>query len=301
MTLLDTAAIPISDETPRRRTRAASWSALTKPRLNLLVLITAAAGFYFAGGTDWLVALHLLIGTAATAASASVLNQLWERDIDALMPRTKRRPLPNGEIAPREALLGGLLLGIGGTVYLALLVNILTAGLALATVLLYVLIYTPLKTRTTWCTLVGAIPGAVPPVMGVTAATSAINLHALSVFALLFAWQMPHFWGLAIMYRRDYAAAGMKMLPVVDGPVLKRTVRSIIVWSVVLLVAGLLPWFLGQTVGIYLAPAALLGGVMLAAGFNVAASPQRREARVLFLTSIVYLPIMLLLMLASVE
>ena len=281
------------------RSRAAALYDLTKPRLNLLVVITALAGFYmatsgFGGGLgDALLAVHLSIGTALTAAGSAVLNQWLERRHDALMPRTQSRPLVRGEVTPREAAVFGTILSGAGVVYLGLLVNLVTAGLGLFTLLFYLFVYTPLKRRTPWCTLAGAVPGAVPPVMGYAAAGRAASAGAAGLFLILLAWQMPHFWGLAIMYRDDYAAGGYKMLPVVDGPALRRTGRSIVLWCGLLVAASLVPWLAGTAGAFYPVVAVLLGGFMLGAGLNAAVSPGPREARLLFLTSVAYLPLLL--------
>ncbi len=280
-------------------TKFAALRELAKPRLNMLVVITALAGFYlatkaFAGGiSDVLLALHLSLGTMLTASGAAALNQWWERDHDAAMPRTRRRPLVSGAITPSEALWFGVALGGLGTLYLGLLVNWTTAGLGLATLLIYLLIYTPMKRRTVWCTLIGAVPGAVPPVMGFAAAGQAWTWGSAALFLILLAWQMPHFWGLAIMYRRDYALGGFKMLPVIDSGDFRRTGRSIVLWCGVLILASLLPGVVGVAGTFYAPTAALLGGFMLAAGLNAAVSPGPREARLLFFTSIAYLPLLL--------
>jgi protoheme IX farnesyltransferase len=191
---------------------------LTKPRMNLLVVLTTAVGFYMAspGAIEWLLLLHTALGTALTAAGAAVLNQLVERDFDKLMPRTKNRPLPAGRVSPLEALLYGTILGISGVGYLVILVNPLTALLGAVTLLSYLFIYTPMKRWTTLNTVIGAVPGAIPPMMGVTAVTGVLSVQAISLFAILFFWQMPPFLAIAILYRQDYAAGGFKMLPVVD-------------------------------------------------------------------------------------
>ena len=191
---------------------------LTKPRMNFLVLVTAAVGYLAAGGTSLVSLLHALGGTALVAAGASVLNQWMERDADARMKRTVNRPLPAGVLSPAFAFWFGVLLGVAGTLWLALLVNPLSAGLAAATLLLYVLVYTPMKRLSPWCTLVGTVPGAIPPVIGVAAATGGLAPPSLSLFALLTAWQMPHFFGLATMFADDYRRGGFRMLPgEVDG------------------------------------------------------------------------------------
>ena len=303
-----TAADPPTAEFSARPSTYRAWSTLLKVRLNLLVVVTTLAGFYlasdgFSAGTiDVVRCGWLLLGTTACASGAGAFNQLWERELDARMPRTRRRPVPSGAISPTVAAVAATVLCVGGVAVLAALVNLATATLGLATILLYVLVYTPMKTRTTWCTLVGAVPGAIPPVMGATGVlgwAGVVSPVSVSLFAILVAWQMPHFWGLAVMFRKDYAAGGMKMLPVVDDAKLTRTGRSIMLWCSVLLGVSLLPWALGVTDGIYPAVAAALSGLMWAAGLNAALTPGRWEARGLFLVSIAYLPLLLLVLVAT--
>ena len=272
---------------------------LTKPRMNFLVLVTTLVGFYMAsgrgGGADglnWLLMLPTLIGTALCAAGASVLNQFIERDLDRLMPRTRNRPNPAGRITPSEALTTGVVLGIAGVVTLVLTVNLLTAALGGLTLLLYVLLYTPLKRATTLNTVIGAIPGAIPPVMGFTAVDHALSPAALSLFAILFIWQMPHFLAIAILYRRDYALAGFKMLPVVDED-LSVTGRQILLYSVALVPVSLMPVMVGLAGQAYFAIAMMLGLAFLSFGVSCATSKTRDDARKLFFASIIYLPALL--------
>jgi protoheme IX farnesyltransferase len=267
---------------------------LTKPRMNFLVVITTMVGFYMAAhaGIDWLLLLHTLLGTAATAAGASVLNQFIERDIDKLMPRTTDRPLPAGRVAPIEALIYGVCLGIAGTTYLAVTVNALTALLGAITLGTYVLLYTPMKRWTTLNTVIGAVPGAIPPMMGFTAAQGALSAEALAVFGILFFWQMPHFLAIAIMYRDDYAAGGLKMLPVVDRD-LSVTGRQILLYGAALVPATLIPVQLHMAGAMYFTAAVLLGFAFLSFGVSCATSRTRSDARKLFFASIVYLPALL--------
>ena len=280
---------------------------LVKLRLNLLVLVTTFIGYCVAIpqpqlGARWWARLALtLLGTVLSAAAASVFNQLWELRLDAKMSRTADRPLPAGRVAPAGAGVLGTVLAITGVAVLAIGVNLLTAGLALATILLYVLVYTPLKTRTTLNTLVGAIPGAIPPVMGVTAATGLLNWDAAALFAILFCWQMPHFLAIAILCRDDYAAAGFKMLPVVD-PNLARTGVWIVGFNALLLAATLMPLSArsAQPAGLlYLLSAMVLGLVFLATGVRCALTRDRRDARTHFFTSIIYLPLLLAMLLVD--
>jgi protoheme IX farnesyltransferase len=277
-----------------RPSLAADFYELTKPRMNLLVVITTAVGYYLAGRgpVSWVHLMHTLLGTAMTAAGASVLNQFIERQHDAKMPRTRNRPLPAGRLEPATALCFGLALGIGGVTYLALAVNTLTAALGLFTLLSYVLVYTPLKRVTSLNTVIGAVPGAIPPVMGFTAIDGALSSGALALFTILFLWQMPHFLAIAVLYRDDYAAGGFKMLPNVD-PGLSMTRRQVIVYSLALIPATLLPVALGIAASTYFAAATLLGLAFLTFGISLASTASRSDARKLFLASIIYLPVLL--------
>ena len=279
---------------PRTPSRFADFVSLTKPRMNILVLATTAVGFYMAlpRWTSWAPFIHVLLGTALTAAAASVLNQCIERGHDRLMPRTRNRPLPAGRIAPAEALILGIVLAITGTIYLALAVNILTAALGLFTLLSYIFLYTPLKRITSLNTVIGAIPGAIPPVMGFTAVDAALSPQAISLFGILFLWQMPHFLAIAILYRNDYAAGGFKMLPVIDTD-LSVTSRQILLYSLALVPVTLLPVALNMAGAAYFCTATLLGMAFFTFGINVAATKSREDARRLFMASIVYLPILL--------
>jgi len=270
---------------------------LTKPRMNFLILVTTLVGFYMATGAghalNWLMLLPTLIGTGLCAAGASVLNQFIEREYDALMPRTRNRPLPGGRILPREALITGVVLGVAGFATLVLCVNLLTALLGAITLLSYVLVYTPLKRVTTLNTVVGAIPGAIPPVMGFTAATGALSPGALAVFAILFFWQMPHFLAIAILYKRDYALGGFKMLPVVDDDNLRVTGRQMIHYAIALIPVSLMPVYVGLAGQAYFAVALMLGLAFLSFCVSCALTGTRPDARSVFLASIIYLPALL--------
>ena len=274
---------------------------LTKPRMNFLVVLTTLVGFYMAGearGLDWRRLAVTVIGTALTAAGASVLNQFSERRLDALMPRTRNRPLPAGRVAPIEALGYGIALGVAGVAILATRINTLTALLGAITLLTYVLLYTPLKRFTTLNTVIGAVPGAIPPVMGFTAIHGALSPASLSVFGILFFWQLPHFLAIAILYRDDYARGGMKMLPVLD-PGGAFTGRQIVLWSLALIPVSLFPSVVGMTGVAYFFAAAVLGVVFLACGVKCALTGSRPDARRLFLYSIIYLPALLGVMMAA--
>jgi protoheme IX farnesyltransferase len=299
--MIDLAPAPAADAcggaaSPARQGRWADFYELTKPRLNFLVLVTTLVGFYMASGDphplNWALLLPTLVGTGLCAGGASVLNQFAERDFDKLMPRTRNRPVPAGRVLPREALLTGVVLGAAGFATLALCVNLLTALLGAFTLLSYVLVYTPLKRVTTLNTVVGAIPGAIPPVMGFTAVHGALSPGALSLFAILFFWQMPHFLAIAILYKRDYALGGFRMLPVVDQD-LSVTGRQIIHYAVALVPVSLLPVFAGIAGQAYFAVALMLGLAFLSFGVSCATSKSRPDARKLFFASIIYLPALL--------
>ncbi len=283
----------IAVPTPRTR-RLADYYELTKPRMNFLVVVTTVVGFYMGGRGlgQWTTLLHTILGTALTAAAAGILNQYIERQYDRLMDRTADRPLPAARIAPVEALFFGVILGVVGLCELLFFVNALTAALAAFTLASYVFIYTPLKRRTTLCTLVGAVPGAIPAAMGWTAATGELSLPALILFGILFCWQMPHFLAIAILYREDYARGGFKMLPVVDRDLVS-TGFQIVLWSVAVIAVTLAPYVAGMTGRAYFLAAFLMGLTFTGFGLLCAFKRGRVQARQLFLASIVYLPFLL--------
>jgi protoheme IX farnesyltransferase len=285
-------AVPVTSR--RTPSRATDFYELTKPRLNFLVLVTTMVGYYMAvqKGVDWSRVIYTLVGTALTAAGASVLNQVIESDYDKLMPRTQRRPLPGGRVSIVEAILYGTALGVFGVVTLALWVNPLTAILGAFTLLSYLFVYTPMKRWTSLNTVVGAIPGAIPPVMGWTAVHNSFGPGAAVLFCILFFWQMPHFLAIAILYRRDYAAGGFKMLPVVDED-LQVTGRQIVLYNAALIPITLMPTLLGMTGVTYFVVALLLGLAYLSFGIICASTRQRLDARKLFFASIIYLPVLL--------
>jgi protoheme IX farnesyltransferase len=267
---------------------------LIRPRMNLLVLGTTMVGCCMAAQVpaDWLRLPWTLIGTALCAASASILNQLVERRFDALMARTANRPLPTGRIVPGHALALGLIAGVLGGAILWLLVNTLTALLGIFTMASYVLLYTPLKRRTTLNTVVGAIPGAIPPVMGWTAITGTLAPPAVALFAILFIWQIPHFLAIAVLYREDYRKGGFQMLPVVDASG-RMTGRQILFYAAALIPVSLAPVLLGIAGRLYLGSALLLGVGLMYFAARAALRRARVDARRLFLASIIYLPILL--------
>ena len=267
---------------------------LIKPRMNLLILGTTAVGFSLAARTmdDWKRLPHALVGTAFCAASAAILNQLLEKQYDARMKRTANRPLPTGRISERQALILGIAAGVIGGFYLLLLVNWMTALLGTVTLSSYVLVYTPLKRVTTLNTIVGAIPGAVPPMMGWTAVTGSLAIPALALFGILFVWQIPHFLAIATLYRDDYRRGGFKMLPVED-PELRRTGRQILLYSAALFPVSLLPALAGVAGRFYTVSAVMLGVIFFAFALSCAKGRSRADARKLFFVSIIYLPVLL--------
>ncbi len=268
--------------------------ALTKPRVVLMVLVTTLVGYYIGldRGPDWARMLHLVIGTALAAGGTLALNQYWERDVDARMARTRARPLPQGRLRPLEALLFGVAISVIGVGHLAVAVNVLAAVVTGVIVVGYVFAYTPLKRRTALCTLVGAIPGALPPVIGWVAARDALGAGAWVLFAIMFVWQVPHALAIAWLYREDYARGGIRVLPVID-PHGSRTERHIAASSVALLVVSLLATPAGVAGGAYLVTAAALGAVFVVVGARQALAPSRAAIRRVLFASLVYLPLIL--------
>jgi protoheme IX farnesyltransferase len=288
-----TAQLDSVDATP---SRLRDFYELTKPRMNFLVVCTTAVGYAMAPHHgQWATLVHAIIGTALTAASASVLNQLVERAYDALMPRTRNRPLPGGRITPGEALAFGVVLGVAGVGYLLLTVNLLTALLGAFTLASYVWVYTPLKRVTSLNTVIGAVPGAIPAMMGWAAATGALGPEAVSLFAIMFLWQMPHFLAIAILYQRDYTAGGFKMLPCID-PGLRLTSRMIVLYGLALIPVSLTPVGVAMAGSVYLAGAVLMGLAFFSYCVSCAVSKERVDARKLFFASIIYLPLLFAVM-----
>ena len=277
--------------------RVSAYLELTKPRITFLIVLTAAAGFCLGspGGVDYRLLLISMLGIALLASGVSTLNQYMERDLDALMRRTAMRPLPAGKLVPYEALLFGCALTILAEIYLAVLVNPLTALLGLFVIFGYVFVYTPLKTRTSLSTVAGAFPGAVPPLIGWAAARGQLDVSAWVLFAILFLWQFPHFLAIAWMYREDYGRAGILMLPVVepDGRV---TGQQIVLYTVMLLPVSLLPTMLGVSGQLYFYGALVLGLLFLASSVRAALSKSNQHARQLLLASVIYLPLLFGLM-----
>lgn len=267
--------------------------ALTKPRLNLLVLLTTLGGVYLGspGGVPFLVLFHTLVGTALVAGGAAALNQVWERDTDALMRRTRTRPLPGGRLGVGESWVFGLLLSAVGLLQLAVAVNLLSAAVAALTLGSYVLAYTPLKRRSSLSTLVGGIPGALPPVIGWAAATGTVTLPAYVLFGIVFLWQMPHFLAIAWLCRDDYAAAGIPMLPVLE-PDGRRTGQQAFLYASVLWPVSLLPAGVGLAGLPYSIVATVLGFLLIGLAAAFARDRSMLAARRLFLFSIIYLPLL---------
>ncbi|MDT7602123.1 MAG: heme o synthase [Acidobacteriota bacterium] len=296
---VQTSAAPIparvSDEGSRARLSA--YVELTKPRITTLVLFTTAAGFFLgtAGAFNFLAFANTLVGVALLCSGVSAVNEWMERDLDALMRRTMMRPLPMGRLTPRAALAFGVALTIGGEVYLAAFVNPLSALCGLGVIVGYLLLYTPLKTRTSLSTAVGAFPGAVPPLLGWAAAANTVGIEAWVLFAILFLWQFPHFFAIAWMYREDYARAGILMLPVVE-PEGRLTGQQIVVWTLMLVPVSLAPAALGISGGLYFVGALILGGLFLLSSIAAALTLTRRSARRVLLASVLYLPILFGLM-----
>lgn len=266
-----------------------SYMELTKPGIVRLVLVTTVIGFALGGDgvTRWPLLLMTLIGTALGSAGAFVLNHYAEREVDALMHRTRNRPLPLGTIQPAAALAFGLLLILVGTVVLTCWVNVLTASLVFLTAVMYVVIYTPLKRYSWWNTPIGAIPGAMPPMVGWTAATGHVDPGAWILFLILFLWQHPHFYALAWMYREDYARGGFKMLPVVD-PDGKSTFRHSLVTVILLVPVSLWPTFVHLSGFVYFWGALILGLGFLYVCIRWRISKSIKDARFVFLYSLLY-------------
>ena len=295
MSALNQVARPLTR--PSTRERLADFLELTKPRVTSLVLVTTFVGFYLGsqGAIDMALLLNTLLGTALVAAGTSALNQYVEREEDGLMLRTRRRPLPAGRMDPAHALAFAATISVAGLLHLLLTVNLLTAGLASLTLLSYVFVYTPLKRLSSLCTLVGAIPGALPPLGGWTAAQGSVAAGGFALFAILFVWQLPHSLSIAILYRDDYARGGFRLLPVVD-PEGGTTGRQILAHCLVLLPLSLVPSVLALAGEVYFYGALVLGLLLTACAVPILLDATTRAARRMLLASVVYLPILLCLM-----
>jgi protoheme IX farnesyltransferase len=282
---------------PAVRSRASDFVALAKPRLNMLVVASSLAGYVMGGGdmSNAITVVLTVLGTALVAGGASAFNQVMERNQDSLMRRTRLRPLPDGRLQPAESLVFATALSVTGLLVLGAGVNALSAGVALVTVLIYVIIYTPLKRRSSVSTVVGAIPGALPPVIGWAAARGALSQGGWVLFWIVFLWQLPHFLAIAWMYREDYARAGFPMLPVIE-PDGRSTGRQAVFYCAALLPVSLLPTLLGMANTAYFAAALVLGLLFLALTLKFARTRATSDARRLFLGSIIYLPVLWILM-----
>lgn len=285
---------------PLASSRLADFLQLTKPRLNLLVVFTTAGGYWLglAGHVDLGLLAHAVMGTALVAGGSAVFNQLYERDVDALMTRTRTRPLPDGRITPPQAFWFGLVLCAAGLAQLAFGANPLAALVAFATLVTYVILYTPLKRRTSFSTVVGAIPGALPPVIGWAAATNTLSREAWLLFAIVFLWQMPHFLALGWMYRDEYRRAGFPILPVSE-PDGRSTARQTMAYAAALLPVSLTPAMTGLAGGVYFVVALVLSLGFLWLAFTFARRLTRAAARDLFLGSLLYLPLIWIVMMAT--
>jgi protoheme IX farnesyltransferase len=273
--------------------RAVDFVALTKPRLNFLVLFTTLAGMYIAApdGVPVAILINGLVGTALVAGGAAALNQVWERETDGLMRRTEKRPIPGGRLRVSDGTLFGVALSALGLIELAWLVNPVAAAVAAATLVSYVLVYTPLKKRTSLATLIGAIPGALPPVIGWAAATGTISTPAFVLFGIVFLWQMPHFLAIAWLYRDDYSRAGIPLLPVLE-PDGRRTGQQALLYAAALWPVSLLPALVGIAGLPYSIVATVLGFGLIALSALFARERTMKTARQLFLYSITYLPLL---------
>lgn len=295
--MMKATAQPMATEQAQERSWPAILSELFKARLTTLVLLTTLVGFFLGtrGRLDWGLMLATLAGTALLASGAAALNQLLEVQFDSLMTRTSSRPLPAGDILPQSALIIGGAASVLGLVVLAGLVDVTAAAIGALTLASYLFLYTPLKRVTTLNTAIGAIPGALPPLLGWVAARGELSVQGWSLFAILFFWQLPHFLAIAWLYREDYARAGFVMLPVVD-PTGERTGRQAVCHTLGLLSVSLFPVALGMVGAIYLVGSLVLGALFLGSAISFSRHLNAAKARVLFLVSILYLPLLLALM-----
>ena len=293
-------AAALSSTAVLEKSFAAVLADLVKARLTALVLLTTFVGFYLgeSGGVNYLLMFHALFGTALVAAGAAALNQLLERDYDAKMRRTASRPLPSGRLQPTTVAIFGGVCSVAGLIYLATLVNLLTSVVGAVTSISYLFIYTPLK-RVTWVnTLVGAIPGALPPLMGWTAARNELSGEGWTLFAILAFWQIPHFMAIAWLYREEYAKAGFVMLPNVDADG-SRTAQYAVANTLALFIVSLCPFLLKMNGPVYLVTAMILSVGYFWCAVRFARQLTAQRARQLFLASIIYLPLLLAVMVAD--
>ena len=291
---MKTAALETPSLAPSGNRVVGDLAELVKARLTLLVLLTTAVGFYLGSERpiDFVALFHAVFGTAAAAAGAAALNQWWERSADALMRRTKMRPIPAGRMPPARALFLGIALSVFGVGYLAIVCNALSAVLAALTIAIYIFAYTPLKRASTANTAIGAIPGAIPPMIGYAAARGDIGAGAWCLFAIIFLWQLPHFFAIAWMYREDYSRAGFRMISSDDLSGERSASQSVFFCILLLVIAGL-PTFLGIASFVYLGMELVLGGLFVAVAMRFLRLRTPRAARSLFFASIIYLPLLL--------
>jgi protoheme IX farnesyltransferase len=280
--------------------RTADFVTLAKPRLNMLVVGSTLAGYVMGGGAtaDVGIVLAMLGGTALVAGGASAFNQVIERQPDSLMRRTRLRPMADRRLQPAEGFVFGSVLSLAGLVILAFAVNVLSSCVAAATLISYAAVYTPLKPRTSLATVVGAVPGALPPVIGWAAATNTLSSGGWVLFGILFLWQMPHFLAIAWIYREDYARAGFRMLPVIE-PDGRSTARQAVLYAAALLPMSLAPTLIGMATATYFVAALVLTLLFLALAIRFAMTRQTADARRLFFGSITYLPLLWILMIAG--
>jgi heme o synthase len=281
----------------RAQRRVMDFVELAKPRVVVMVLVTTFVGFYLGsrGVPDYLHLLQTLLGTALAAAGTLALNQFAERDVDAKMHRTRTRPLPDGRLQPTDALVFGVVLAVSGITYLSIAVNGLSGAVTATISASYLFLYTPLKRVTPLCSIVGAIPGALPPVTGWVAAHGGFGVEAWTLFAILFLWQLPHSLAIARLYRDDYARAGIRLLPVVE-PDAKSCGRQIVSNCLALLVVGFLPTLVGLAGAVYFCAALVLGIAFLGYGIAFALARTASSARQLLFASLIYLPALFLVM-----
>jgi heme o synthase len=286
------AAVPLPIVADRVRA-VSDFLTLTKPRVNLLVLATTLIGFYLGtyGAVDVALLVHTMVGTALVAAGAAAFNQVLERDIDRRMRRTQSRPLPSGRLGLPEARWFAMVLSVAGLLELLFGANALAAGVALVTIASYALVYTPLKTRTSLATVVGAVPGGLPPMIGWAAATGTLSIEGWVLFSIVFFWQMPHVLAISWMYREDYERGGIKVLPV-EEPDGASTARQTVAYAAVLIPVSLLPTIVGLAGGFYFWAAALVGAVQLWLAMRFARHRSRERARGLFFATLAYLPVL---------
>jgi heme o synthase len=287
----------VGDSPPQIGEKLTAFLDLTKPRITVLVVLSALAGFALGSphSIDWIQFFHTAVGVALLSSGIAALNQYLERDLDALMQRTKNRPLPTQRLTPGAALGFGVAISAVAGVYLATYLNPLTAFWGFVAFSSYLFLYTPLKTRTSWCTFIGAFPGAIPPLLGWTAARNEMGIEALILFGILFFWQFPHFHAISTMYREDYGEAGIKMLPVVE-PDGRSTARQIVGFTIALVVVSLLPPLFHFSGWIYFAGAVILGAWFLSVSVDTARRSSREQARRLLKASVLYLPLLLALL-----